>query len=97
MVNLAALFAVGFVIVLGILSVFAIGAHGEVAGTAQKDTFGNTPSAQAMTINNDTATLAIKSTSTIPYVAFLLVVCVLVISAFVWLWNQRKTRRGSGY
>jgi len=97
MVNIAALFAVGFIIVIGIVSVFAITAHGEISGTAQTDTFGDTPSATSMVVNNGTADLAIESTSMMPYVAFLLLVCVVVISAFAWLWNQRKSGRKSGY
>jgi hypothetical protein len=97
MVNIAALFTVGFIIVLGIVSVFAITAHGEISGTAQTDTFGDTPSATSMAVNNGTADLAVQSSSMMGYIAFLLIVCVVVISASVWLWNQRRTGKKSGY
>ena len=97
MTNIAALFAVAFIVVLGICSVFAITAHGATAGTAQTDTFGNTPPAEAVAINNGSSSIAIKSSSILMYAPFILIVAVIIIAGSIWLWNSGRMRKSNGY
>lgn len=97
MVNLAALFAVAFIIVLGICSVFAITAHGATAGSAQADTFGNTPPAEGVAVNEGSSDIAVKSSSMLIYIPFILITAVLIIAGSIWLWNSGRMRKSNGY
>ena len=90
MANLVAMIFVVFVIVLGIGACWAITANGATT-TAATDTFGNKPPAQAITQDNASSKLA-TSGMPILYIAFFIMICVILTAAMAWLWKTGKSK-----
>jgi hypothetical protein len=88
---LAMIFVV-LIIVIGIGAAWAITAQG--ASTAPiHDSFGNTQTTDVINQTNATSGFAV-STMPVLYIAFIIVVCVVLVVAFVWLWNTGKNKKG---
>jgi predicted small integral membrane protein len=90
MANLVAMIFVVLVMVLGIGACWVIAANGATSGTAT-DTFGNTPSADTVAQDAAASDLAVKSMPVL-LIAFFIMVCVILVAAFVWLWKTGKTK-----
>ena len=90
MANLIALIFVVMVIVLGIGASWAIVANGS-ANTAPTDTFGNKPPAAAMNQDNASAKMAV-ATMPLMYIAFFIMICVVLVAAMAWLWKTGKSK-----
>jgi hypothetical protein len=88
--NLIALIFVMFVIVLGIGACWAITANGASA-PVQTDTFGETPPADTMERNNESADLAV-ATMPVGLIAFIVMICVILVAAFAWLWKTGRSK-----
>ena len=88
--NLTTLIFVAFVIVLGIGTVWVIAANGSMS-TTPVDTFGDTPPAQAMVQNNASADMAVK-TMPMLLIAFIIMVCVILVAAFAWFWKTGNSK-----
>jgi hypothetical protein len=87
-----AMILVVLIIVMGIGAAWAITAQG-AATTPIQDSFGNTATANVINQTNQSAGLAV-ATMPVVYIAFIIVVCVVLVVAFVWLWNTGKNKKG---
>jgi len=90
MANLIAMMFVVLVMVLGIGACWAIAASG-AATTTPTDTFGDTPPADTTTQNTAASSLSVASMP-ILMIAFFVMVCVVLVSAFAWLWKTGKSK-----
>lgn len=88
--NLLTLIFVILVIVLGIGACFAIVASGS-ATPAPTDTYGDKAPDSVLQQNNQSAHVAV-STMPIIFIAFFIMVCVVLVAAFAWLWKTGKSK-----
>jgi hypothetical protein len=88
--NLTALIFVVMVLVLGIGACWAITANG-ASTTPPTDTFGNRASNQTIDQNNASAHLSVQ-TMPIVFIAFFIMICVVLVAGVAWLWKSGKSK-----
>jgi hypothetical protein len=88
-----AMLMVVLIIVLGIGAAWAITANGAATGSAVSDSFGQMPPNNTMIQNNKSAALAV-SLMPIGTFAFIIAVCVVLVIAIVWFWNNGRNTKG---
>lgn len=89
--NLIALIFVVLVLVLGIGACWAITANGaSMAPTT--DTFGNMASNQSLDQDNASARVAVQTMPLASYIAFFVMICVILAAAVAWFWKTGKSK-----
>ena len=91
--NLLAMLLVVFIIVIGIGATWALTANGAATGSVVMDSFGNTPPNNTIIQDNKSAALAVAVMPVAGF-AFIIAVCVVLVIAFVWLWNNGRNTKG---
>jgi hypothetical protein len=96
MANLLGIIFVVFVIGFGVTACWAITANGAAHQTTT-DSFGNTPPDQAVIQDNQSSNMATATMPILP-VVFVIMVCVVIVSAAAWLWKTGGGKSSkSGY
>ena len=91
--NLISLLFVVLVMVLAIGAVYAITASGS-AMDAPTDTFGNTAPAQTVAQNENSSNIAVQTLPVI-FIAFFIMICVVLAAGFAWFWKTGKSKASS--
>ena len=90
MANIVAMIFVVMVIVLGIGTCWAITANG-AATPSSTDTFGDAPPVLAQGQNAASSDVAV-ATMPVIYIAFFIMICVVLVAGFAWLWKSGKSK-----